>query len=112
MKFGLDKSERLCSKRAIETLFAEGASGFVYPFRYLWLAAGERQAPAAVLFAVPKRNHKRAHVRNLLKRRTREAYRLGKRADGMHIALIYSSKEVEPFSKIQDALRRILAQIA
>ncbi len=108
----LSRAERLRGRRAIDTLFDSGKSGFAYPFRYVYLPLDQPDTPTAVLFAVPKKNHKRAHVRNLLKRRTREAYRLNKSATGLHIALIYSAKEVEAFNTIQDAVRKILATIA
>lgn len=36
----LPKGERLCSLTAIGRLFAEGRSGFVYPFRYVMLPRG------------------------------------------------------------------------
>ena len=81
---------------------------------------GSAQAAAApeVMFSVPKRYHKRAKRRNLLRRRTKEAYGLNKsllaaaRGHGLDVALIYSSKEVLPYKNIEDAVRRILEQIA
>ena len=124
----LSREERLRSKRALERLFAEGRGGFVYPFRYVCLV-GDKEAdgqadngpeavrPASVLFSVPKRFHKRANKRNLLRRRTREAYRLNKGllADGgvrgAEIALIYSVKDVADYKRIENAVKRILSQI-
>ncbi|MDR2885805.1 MAG: ribonuclease P protein component [Rikenellaceae bacterium] len=119
----LPRAERLRGKTAIDSLFAGGRSGFVYPFRYVWTvqdAPEEGAAPVSVLVVAPKRNHKRAVKRNLLKRRTREAYRLNKSAliqavpagRTLHLALIYSSKEVEPYQTIEDAVRKIIAQLA
>ena len=120
----LSREERLRSKRLVERLFAEGHGGFVYPFRYVCLidngpaAAGSGSAhPASVLFTVPKRFHKRANKRNLLRRRTREAYRLNKRilsdggVSGASIALIYSVKDVAEYKRIENAVKRILSQI-
>ena len=74
-----------------------------------------------VLFSVPKRYHKRAVVRNMLRRRTKEAYRLhksvvadyaGSKGCAIDIALIYSSKERLPYKTITNAVRKILAQVA
>ena len=71
-----------------------------------------------VLFSVPKKFHKRANRRNLLRRRTKEAYRLQKgivrcgAPVNLDLALIYSSKEALPYKTIAHAVRRILETIA
>lgn len=115
----LPRSERLHTLGAIRRLFQSGESGFVYPFRYVWFAEADDRLSAEVLFSVPKKYHKRAVRRNLLRRRTKEAYRLnrellaegGKRA-AVDMALIYSSKEVVSYETVEHALRQILQQIA
>ena len=117
----LPKSERLSSLTAVRRLFADGASGFVYPFRYMVLKSESTTPKVEVLFSVPKRNHKRANKRNTLKRRMREAYRLNN--DALHaaivehgkevdIAFVYSTKELLPYKTIEHAVRRILAEVA
>ena len=115
----LPRSERLRSLGAVRRLFEEGESGFVFPFRYVWLAEPDATGPAEVLFSVPKKFHKRANKRNLLRRRTKEAYRLQKailglenRPSGLDIALIYSTKEILPYSRIEQAVCRVLETIA
>lgn len=115
----LPRSERLRTLGAVRRLFNEGESGFVYPFRYLWFAEADSIPSVEVLFSVPKRCHKRANRRNLLRRRTKEAYRLQKglltlRLEGVNLdlALIYSSAEVLPSAKIAHAVRKILETIA
>lgn len=66
-----------------------------------------------VLFSVPKKYHKRANRRNLIRRRTKEAYRLQKSALHLHrphdIALVYTSREVENYDRIAHAVRKIIA---
>ncbi|MCD8171947.1 MAG: ribonuclease P protein component [Alistipes sp.] len=72
-----------------------------------------------VLFSVPKRYHKRANKRNLLKRRSRESFRQAKQSitasvrpgKQLRVALIYSSKEVEDYRKIDNAIRKIIPQL-
>lgn len=137
----LPRSERLRSLGAVRRLFTEGEGGFVYPFRYMYhvtrpdaaggpLLEGDAEAhetkrtqpsgSVEVLFSVPKRFHKRANRRNLLKRRTREAYRLGREAlrttvrekgVDIDVALVYSVKECQSYRSIDHAVQRILERI-
>lgn len=122
--YTLPRSERLRSLKAIRRLFGEGHSGFVYPFRYVWIAdsrAGEAEGRGIeAMFSVPKKFHKRANKRNLLKRRTREAYRLNREALSqavaekdvtLDIAFVYSTKECHSHKTITNALQRILEQV-
>lgn len=122
--YTLPRSERLRSLKAIRRLFGEGHSGFVYPFRYVWIAdrrAGEVEGRGIeAMFSVPKKFHKRANKRNLLKRRTREAYRLNREALSqavaekdvtLDIAFVYSTKECHSHKTITNALQRILEQV-
>lgn len=117
--YALPKSERLRSLGAVRRLFDEGTAGFVYPFRYMVITEQSTQPSVEVLFSVPKRNHKRANKRNLLRRRMKEAYRLNKsllaaedRGVVIDLALIYSSKELLPYKSINNAISRILREVA
>lgn len=124
--YTLPRSERLRSLTAIRRLFGEGRSGFVYPYRYVWLAGKQSDEVQSdgrgieVMFSVPKKFHKRANKRNLLKRRTREAYRLSRESlvqrakeQGveLQLALIYSTKECHNYKTVENAVQRILAQV-
>lgn len=110
----LPRAQRLRTLGAIRRLFEQGESGFVFPFRYVWFAEPDTQRSVEVLFSVPKKFHKRANRRNLLRRRTKEAFRLQKeRIDGdkrvnIDLALIYSSKEALPYKTIAHAVGKIL----
>lgn len=112
------RSERLRSLGAVRRLFECGESGFVFPFRYVWYAEPDTEPSVEVLFTVPKKFHKRANRRNLLRRRTKEAYRLQKQivrngaTVNLDLALIYSSKEVLPYKVIANAVRKILEHVA
>lgn len=114
----LPRSERLRSLGAVRRLFECGESGFVFPFRYVWYAEPDTEPSVEVLFTVPKKFHKRANRRNLLRRRTKEAYRLQKQivrnsaTVNLDLALIYSSKEVLPYKVIANAVRKILEHVA
>lgn len=114
----LPRNERLRSLGAVRRLFDDGESGFIFPFRYVWFAEPDAERSVEVLFSVPKKFHKRANRRNLLRRRTKEGYRLQKQiitqggAQNLDIALIYSSKEVLSAKSISHAVRRILETVA
>lgn len=119
--YALPKSERLSSLTAVRRLFKDGASGFVYPFRYMVITEQSTTPSVEVLFSVPKRYHKRANKRNTLRRRMKEAYRLNKeiltslaKAKGLSvdIAIVYSSKEILPYKTISYAICRILNEVA
>lgn len=115
--FTLPHTERLRSLGAIRRIFESGESGFVYPFRYVWFAEADEVTSVEVLFSTPKKFHKRANKRNLLRRRTKESYRLQKQIlhngnpVNLDLALIYSSKEVLPYKTISNAVRRILETV-
>lgn len=122
-RFTLSKAERLSGERRIERLFGEGTGGFIWPFRYVVQSVASAAEPpgAAVLVSVSKRNHKTAVARNLLKRRTREAYRLNKApiADKavekqlrVSLGLVYASKEITDFQTIEHAVKKIIATVS
>lgn len=115
------KSQRLSGRRAIDGLFASGAGGFAYPVRYVWAAAKSDCPGVAVMVSVPKKFHKRAIKRNLLKRRMREAFRIQNSAlkalttekgIRVNIALLYGSRDVLELEKIRHAIGKIIGQIA
>lgn len=86
----------------------------VYPVKCTCLF-GDNTASRVMVMA-PKRNHKRAVARNLLKRRMREAYRLHKRileeGRGVDIALSYIAKgEPLGYQAIEKAVISILNKL-
>ncbi|MDR3093245.1 MAG: ribonuclease P protein component [Bacteroidales bacterium] len=117
----LCKEERLCGKIAITELFASGKTYFQVPYKLVWTAVAEPYPyPSRFAVTVPKRLFKHAVHRNLLKRRTREAFRLNKQflntavKEHQHIRLmlIYTSAKILPYRDLDAAMKKILQHIA
>lgn len=121
LRYSFTKDERLCHKKRISSLFAEGRGFTCYPFRIVWKSAAlDVDFPAQVAITVTKRSFKQAVKRNLLKRRIREIYRLNKhllyndlneREAQISFMIVYLPKTIlktaEMDAKLVKALRRI-----
>lgn len=114
------REQRLRSKRQIDALFKEGKGGFVYPVRYVVLSRETADPEVRVLISVSKRYHKRAYVRNRLKRRVREAYRLHKedlrelirqRGESLWLALLYTTDQELDYRVIERAIVQVLDRV-
>lgn len=121
-KYTFQKGERLTKKRDIQALFQSKEAFICYPFRVLFckLDKKEEDFSVQVLISVPKRKIKLAVNRNLLKRRTREAYRLqkanlietAKQKDGVWaVGIVYLSEEICSYEEIHDAMSEILTEL-
>jgi ribonuclease P protein component len=119
MDFTFTKIERLCSKKAIDDLFANGKSKTQFPFKLIYkVSEFESPFPVRAMFVVPKKKHKRANKRNDIKRRMREVYRLNKhtlyesikthKIDLMFICL--SNEELE-YSVIEKSMLQLIDTI-
>ena len=87
-----DKSERLCSTKIISSLFENGNIFYNSLFKVVWRKSPViLPSPAQVAFSVSKRGFKLAVIRNLIKRRIREAYRKNKKILYEHL----SSKNIQ-----------------
>lgn len=122
MKF--PKSERLCSRKAIEALFAGGNRAFsAFPLRVVYKVVDQPlQSPSSspqVLISVSKRHLKHAVDRNRTKRQIREAWRLNKEIlDGetvehhpLHIAFIWLADEPQPSDLVHRKMKNLLHRI-
>ncbi len=141
----LPKAERLSKRSDIGRLFTQGEAFLVYPVKCTYRFRSPAEEPAAseaveasgekrggvcrnrMMVIVPKRNHRRAVVRNLLKRRMREAYRLNKSvlsaaegsavaaagfSAGVDIAFSYIAKgEPADFRTVERAILSILNKL-
>jgi len=113
-KFTFRKEERLRKEIDIQELFDKGSSFYLFPFKVIVRANPREEVPVhQVLISVSKRHFKRAVDRNLIKRRTREAYRLQKELLdasplNLQLALIYSHKEILPFDDIKKKMQQCL----
>jgi len=74
-----NKSERLCSRKILGSLFDEGRVFYSDLFMVVWdISPMPLSFPAQIAFTVSKKKFRLAVTRNLLKRRMREAYRKNK----------------------------------
>ena len=118
------KHERLCSRKAIEALFAGGNRAFsAFPLRVVYRQASELQ----ILVSVSKRHFKHAVDRNRAKRQIREAWRLNRdilrasatsdAAEGtpalpsLHIAFIWLSDEPQSSDLVHRKMKNLLHRI-
>ena len=118
-----NKSERLCSRILMEHLF-QGNSHSVsaYPLRAVFLPVDQsEQKGVSVLMSVPKKRFHDAVDRNRVKRQLREAYRkhkhalamqMASREQGLLIAFIYVSAQIESTAYIETRMTRLLDKIA
>ncbi|MES2512951.1 MAG: ribonuclease P protein component [Bacteroidota bacterium] len=119
MNFTFTKIERLCSKKAIDVLFATGKSKTQFPFKLIYKKSEfDSPFPVRAMFVVPKKKHKRANKRNDIKRRMREVYRLNKdtlyealkdhKLDLMFICL--TNEELE-YAAIEKSMLQLIATL-
>ena len=106
-------------------MFNQGKSFFGYPFKVVYLKV-EPETPASddypvkVLFAVSKRQFKKAVHRNRLKRLMREGYRknkstlydfLNENKLRISLAFMYTAKETMPYLEVEKKIKASLLRL-
>ncbi len=105
------KSEKLKLKKQIDALFHNGKAFQFEYLRFIWMLTDiSETCPSSVKFgvSVPKKKIPKAHQRNTIKRRIREAWRLQQHAlkacipagKTLCIFVIYQQKDVEAYAPI------------
>ena len=121
MRQTFSKDERLSSRRMIGRLFAEGSTFYLKPFRITWMRQpGTTPSPLQVMLSVPKYNFRKAVLRNLIRRRMREVYRLNKNILRDHpcikekqiiLCITYTAKEIVPFETLREKIILLLHRL-
>ncbi len=111
-------SEKLKSRLTIERLFREGKSVSKYPLRLVFVPIENSESPIQLGVSVPKKFFKKAHDRNLIKRRLREAYRHNKSmlidAAKSPIAcmIVYNNSETMSYAHITVKIQQLFQKFA
>ncbi len=120
--FSLSKSERLKSKKDIDTLFLSGKAFFVFPFKVFYRLIENEVVTEPLLFGitVPKKIFRRAVDRNSIKRKVREIYRVNKpelkkslseQHKTLHLMLVYVDKTNMPSKEMEPLLINVLKKV-
>lgn len=116
MGFTFSKEERLCSRRLIDHLYAEGHRLMAFPFSVQWMVH-PNSIPAQVMIVAPKRKFHHAVDRNRVRRLTRECYRLMKPSfyafleeQGVSIvfSMVYVHNEILTFDQLSKKMEKLL----
>ena len=123
--YTLRKSERTCSKIAIDNLFKGGHSRSLsaFPIRVVYLVSDTPQKEQCqIMVSVPKKCFKRAVKRNRVKRQIREAYRLNKaivteqmkkhESEYLTMAFIWLDAELHDTDEIKSKMINLLGRIS
>lgn len=114
--FEMKKAHIMRSKKAIEELFRQSSSSFLYPFKAVYaLEPAPEERTAQVLFVVPKKQFKKAVQRNRIRRIVKEAYRLNQAQSllpvNLSLALIYVGKKEETLDFCMSRIKKICSDI-
>ncbi len=114
--------ERLKSRKAIQSLFSDGQSHAKYPVRIVYREVPELTTDAVfqVSFVVPAKKIKKATLRNLIRRRMKEAFRLEAQIvrdrlktqeKRIQALFIFTADEEKDYKTILSSMQKILKQL-
>lgn len=105
----------------IDKLFQEGKQLRAYPLKGYYLEAESVESVSfQVVLSAPKRQFKRAHDRNYIKRLLKEVLRREKHAleaalkdSGKQLALfiVYTNKEILTYPELEKCMRKLIAKL-
>lgn len=113
------KEERLCSRKLIDRLYAEGHRLMAFPFSVQWIAT-DGPAPCQVMIVAPKRRFHHAVDRNRVRRLTRECWRRRKPAlyDFLQqhnlciaLSLVYVHNEIMTYEQLSRKADKLMAAL-
>jgi ribonuclease P protein component len=115
------KSERLCSRKAITSLFEEGNTFYTPLYKIVWSETSlPVRYPAQAAFSVSKKAFRKATDRNLVRRRMRESYRRNKVALYDHLVslniricflIIFRENKIPDFRTIEKAMAEMIGRL-
>jgi len=118
----LGKTERLKSRKLIDSLFQKGKSMNVFPFRvYYMFTELTADTPVQAGVSASKKYFKKAVDRNRIKRLTREAYRLQKiplkevlQGKNLQLAVffIYTGKVIPTYAEVCEKMSVIINKLS
>lgn len=125
MNLKFKKAERIYKKDDFKKLFQEGEQFLIHPYKVVYYFKEESENknpdfPLQFAVSIPKKRFKRAVDRNLLKRRTKEAFRLHrntlkhqlqKELQGLNILLVYCDTDILDYRLIEDKIILILQRL-
>ncbi|MCS7081901.1 MAG: ribonuclease P protein component [Bacteroidetes bacterium] len=112
----LSKSERLRRRKLVASVFSEGQSWASGPIRVVAACVARQEAPVQVAFAVTRRVGT-AVLRNRIRRRMRECYRLHKaplleafqkRPHTLALVFIFRGTGKTRYAELREAMRSLI----
>ena len=121
MIYTFPKAEKLCSRKLIEKLYAEGHRLRTFPFSIQWIVTDAADhIPCQVMIVAPKRVFHHAVDRNRVKRLVRECWRLRKqdfysflqeRGLCVVVSFVYTHGQILDYAQLGHKMDKALATL-
>ncbi|MGC6429127.1 MAG: ribonuclease P protein component [Flavobacteriales bacterium] len=122
--YQFNKAEKLCDQNRIDSLFDEGQTLFVYPFKFIWKNSKQTSPSLQTLISVPKKKLSKACHRNKIKRLIRESFRKNKeelesklksKEKSVDLVILYTSNQLLDYKEIENkiclTLQRLVSKL-